>query len=76
MENTKISCQVFLREFKQATDRARGLTTCNNILFWTEVRFSYYCTMITSAAKITRHLADAVNYPLCFNQSRTRIKFE
>ena len=30
----------------------------------------------TSAAKITRHLADTVNYPLRFNQSRTRIKFE
>ena len=32
--------------------------------------------LITSAAKITRHLADMVNYPLRFNQSRTRVKFE
>ena len=30
----------------------------------------------TSAAKITRHLADTVNYLLRFNQSRTRIKLE
>ena len=30
----------------------------------------YYGTLITSAAKITRHLADAVNYPLRFNQSQ------
>ena len=29
-----------------------------------------------SAAKITRHLADTVNDPLRFNQSRTRIKYE
>ena len=36
----------------------------------------YYCALITSAAKITRHLADTVNYPLRFNQSQTRIKFE
>ena len=35
-----------------------------------------YCTLITSAAKITRHLAYTVNYPLRFNQSRTRTKFE
>ena len=35
----------------------------------------YYCTPITSAAKIARHLADTVNYPLRFNESRTRIKF-
>ena len=70
----------FWREFKQATDRARGLgsTACNNTLFQTELQSKtrYYCTLITSAAKITRHLADTVNYPLRFNQSRTRIKFE
>ena len=62
----------------QATDRARGLssTAYNNTLFWTEVRSKtrYYCTLITSADKITRHLADTVNFPLRFNQSRTRIK--
>ena len=29
-----------------------------------------------SAAKIKRHIADTVNYPLRFNQSRARIKFE
>ena len=61
---------------KLTTDRAKGLgsTACNNTLFWTEVRSKtrYYCT----AAKITRHLADTVNYPLPFNYSPTRIKFE
>ena len=53
-------------------------TGCNNTLFWTDVRSKtkYYSTLITSAAKITRHLADAVNYLLRFSQSRTRIKFE
>ena len=30
----------------------------------------------TSAAKITHHLANTVNYPLRFNQPRTKIKFE
>ena len=31
--------------------------------------------MITSDTKITRHLADTVNYPLRFKQSQTRVKF-
>ena len=55
----------------------RQSTACNNTLFWTKGRSKtrYYCKLITSAAEITRHLADTVNNPLRFNQSRTRIRF-
>ena len=36
----------------------------------------YYCTLITSAVKVRRHLPYTVNYQVPFGQSRTRIKFE
>ena len=45
---------------------------CDNTLYKTK----YCCTVPKIAAKITRHLPDTVNYQLCFDQSRTRIKFE
>jgi hypothetical protein len=35
-----------------------------------------YCTLMASAAEITRRLEDTENYPTRFDQPRTRIDFE
>ena len=42
------------------------------VLDRTSVQKRYYCTLIASAAEITRRFQDCENYPTRFDQSRER----